>query len=324
MIAARGPTFNRFHDAGFPRRKRQDTGGGVRYGCPMQPTGPLRLALPFRPPYDWTGLLAFLARRTLAGVETVGGSGYARTMRSGGATGWVSVMRPDDADCLVVSVSAALVPHVDDVRTRLARLFDVDTDPQAVLGRLGHLAASNPGVRLPGAIDGFEIAVRGVLGQQVTVKAAHTVAGRFARAFGSPLAAEAPDGLETVFPRPSDVADRDVGEIAALGIVRSRAGAILGLAEAMARGTLRLEPGEDVPTQMAQLRAIRGIGEWTAQYLAMRALRWTDAFPHTDYGVRKALGTSSDREVLARSEAWRPWRAYAVMHLWRSLADAPA
>ena len=280
--------------------------------------------LPYRPPYDWGGLLAFLSKRTIAGVEAVADGRYARTLRlaTGGrtATGWVAVTQNAAADSLDVSLSPSLASAIAPVRERLARLFDVDLDGAAVAAHLGDLAAGAPGLRLPGTVDGFELAVRGVLGQQVTVQAAHTIAGRFARAFGRTLGAEAPAGLDTVFPAPADIAARDVSEIASLGIVRVRAGAILALAQALADGSLRLEPGQDVAAQLTRLRTIPGIGEWTAQYLAMRALRWPDAFPHTDYGVRKALGTTADREVLARAEPWRPWRAYAVMHLWRSLS----
>jgi AraC family transcriptional regulator, regulatory protein of adaptative response / DNA-3-methyladenine glycosylase II len=160
--------------------------------------------------------------------------------------------------------------------------------------------------------------VRAVLGQQITVRAATTLAGRFADAFGdaavTPYAA-----LQRVFPSAQVVAERSVDAIASLGIIATRARTIRALAQAIAAGQLKLDPSADVDVTLAALRQIPGIGEWTAQYIAMRALAWPDAFPHTDYGVMKAMQESSAKRVLARAEAWRPWRAYAVMHLWHSL-----
>jgi AraC family transcriptional regulator of adaptative response / DNA-3-methyladenine glycosylase II len=237
-------------------------------------------------------------------------------------TGWIRVAPDDGAHALRVTVSDTLLPAAPAVLRRVRRLFDLEADPAEIAARLGALAASSPGLRLPGAFDPFEMAVRAILGQQITVKAARTLAGRFAQAFGMPL--DAPDAaLRTLFPSAATVADASIDAIASLGIVSARAQAIRALARAVCDGTLSLEPTADVSAQLDRLRALPGIGEWTAQYLAMRALGWPDAFPHTDYGVRKALGTTSDREVLAQAEAWRPWRAYAVMHLWRSLAETP-
>jgi AraC family transcriptional regulator, regulatory protein of adaptative response / DNA-3-methyladenine glycosylase II len=157
-----------------------------------------------------------------------------------------------------------------------------------------------------------------VLGQQITVRAARTLAGRFATAFGDPV--ETPSAaLHHVFPAATRVATLAQPEISALGIVSARANAILALARSLSDGALRLEPGADVALTLDALRALPGIGEWTAQYIAMRALSWPDAFPHTDYGVLKALGTKNPREALERAAQWQPWRGYAVMHLWHSL-----
>lgn len=277
--------------------------------------------LPVRAPYDFDALLGFLAARTIDGVEVVADGRYARAVRSvqGDIThaGWIEVTRADGG--LRLSASAGLADALPDVVVRTQRLFDTEADPAVVAAALGPLAVAAPGLRRPGAFDGFELAVRAVLGQQITVKAARTLAGRFARAFGAPVATTV-DGLDALFPTPARVAKLDVPAIASLGVIRSRATAILAIASAIAAGDLVLDPSADVPTQLDRLRALPGIGEWTAQYIAMRALRWDDAFPHSDYGVKKALGTTADRQTLAAAEAWRPWRAYAVMHLWRSLA----
>jgi AraC family transcriptional regulator of adaptative response / DNA-3-methyladenine glycosylase II len=171
---------------------------------------------------------------------------------------------------------------------------------------------------VPGAFDGFEMAVRAILGQQVTVAAATTVAGRFAAAFGDAIATPFAS-LTTLFPTAARVADLPPSRIARLGMPGARARTVVALARAVDGGRLVLAPNADVEATLDALRALPGIGDWTAQYIAMRALSWPDAFPHTDLGVMKALGETGARRVLAAGEAWRPWRAYAVMHLWQSL-----
>ena len=174
-------------------------------------------------------------------------------------------------------------------------------------------------MRVPGAFDGFEIALRAILGQQVSVAAARTLAGRFAEAFGEPI--ETPfDSLNRVFPPAGRIAALPYRKMARLGMPAARARTIAALAAACERGELDLAPGADVEATLARLRALPGVGEWTAQYVALRALAWPDAFPHTDYGVMKAMKSTDPKRVLAAAEAWRPWRAYAVMHLWQSLA----
>lgn len=288
----------------------------------QEPGDALAFQLGFRPPLDWTALLAFLERRAIAGVEQIDGSVYRRTVqieRTGGqAGGWVAVGLARRTAHLEVRVSASLVGSLPSVFARIKRQFDLGCDPEEVSSALGVLAAGRPGLRVPGAFDGFEIAVRAVLGQQVTVKAARTLAGRFATAFGEPCATPF-DGLNRLFPDPDRVAALQVPDIAALGVVSARANAIRSLAGAMASGALRLDPGVEPEATLERLRRLPGVGEWTAQYVAMRALAWPDAFPHSDHGVLKALGETDPRRALQRAAAWRPWRAYAVMHLWRSL-----
>jgi AraC family transcriptional regulator of adaptative response / DNA-3-methyladenine glycosylase II len=275
--------------------------------------------LSYRPPYDWKSLVAFLGARTIAGVESVDQSSYRRIVRIAqkGQThnGWIEV-RPDPRkNTMRVIASASLVKAIQPLLSRVKCLFDLSSNPAQIGERLGELANSRPGLRVPGAFDGFEIAIRAVLGQQVSVAAARTLAGRFAAAFGT--AVESPfESLSTAFPGPERIANLDAEEIVRLGILRSRAEAIMELAKAVADGVIALTPGADVDETSRKLSTLPGIGEWTAQYIAMRALAWPDAFPHTDLGVRRAMGMKKPKEVLAAAEAWRPWRAYAVMHLW--------
>jgi AraC family transcriptional regulator, regulatory protein of adaptative response / DNA-3-methyladenine glycosylase II len=282
----------------------------------------LYFELGFRPPLDWPALLGFLGKRAIDGVEDVSDGCYRRTVAIAaggrGLRGWLSVTCAPDKPVLKVALSASLAGAIPMLLARVKRVFDLACDPRRVGDVLGVLGAGRPGLRLPGAFDGFELAVRAVLGQQITVRAARTLAGRFATAFGDPV--ETPSAaLHHVFPAATRVATLAQPEISALGIVSARANAILALARSLSDGALRLEPGADVALTLDALRALPGIGEWTAQYIAMRALSWPDAFPHTDYGVLKALGTKNPREALERAAQWQPWRGYAVMHLWHSL-----
>ena len=286
------------------------------------PAGLLTFELAYRPPLDWEGMLSFLAARAIPGVEAVAGRRYQRTVcvaaRGSIHRGWITVAAVAGKPTLRLDMSASLAKAVPPVLAGIKRLFDLGCDPTDIASHLGELAATNPGMRVPGAFDGFEMAVRAILGQQITVKAATTLAGRFAAALGDPI--ETPHAsLTRVFPAAATVARARVGDLAALGIVRTRAEAVRNLARAVSDGSLRLDPGADVEPTLEKLMAIPGIGPWTAQYLAMRALGWPDAFPDGDAGVMKALRTKSAKRALEISARWRPWRAYAVMHLWRSL-----
>uniref|UniRef100_I2Q7A1 DNA-3-methyladenine glycosylase II n=1 Tax=Desulfovibrio sp. U5L TaxID=596152 RepID=I2Q7A1_9BACT len=282
------------------------------------------LTLGYRPPYDWDGLLGFLALRRIGGVETTEGGVYRRTLAIGRNgvvhAGWLAVAHAPEKNAVRVTVAAGLLPVLPAVLTRVSHLFDLCCDPAAIAAGLAGLADGHEGLRLPGAADGFEVAVRAILGQQVTVAGARTLARRFAAAFGDPVGTPFAD-LTTVFPGPARVAGLTVEAIASLGIIAARARAIIGLARAMAEGGLVLSPAADVAATRAALLALPGIGAWTAEYIAMRALAWPDAFPHTDFGVKKALGETDPKRVLERAVGWRPWRAYAVMHLWRSLSE---
>jgi AraC family transcriptional regulator of adaptative response / DNA-3-methyladenine glycosylase II len=219
-------------------------------------------------------------------------------------------------------VSATLAGVLPAVLARAKHLFDLACHPDDVAACLGPLAAAHPGLRLPGAFDGFEIAVRAILGQQVTVKAAAVIAGRFVAKFGEPI--ETPHAeLTHLFPSPARIAALESSEVAATGIIATRARAIVALARELAAGRLHLDPSAEIEAALAALEAIPGIGPWTAHYIAMRALAWPDAFPHPDVAVLKAMKETNARGAAKLAERWRPWRAYAVLHLWKSLETRP-
>ncbi len=278
------------------------------------------LELSYRPPLDWQGLLGFMSARCTRGVEVVEGPRYARTASVRGSSGWIAVQPSHLPNRLRLEVSASLSRAIPILLSRARRVFDLDAEPCGILEALGSLAEGRPGLRVPGAFDGFETAVRAILGQQVSVAGATTLAARFAEAFGEPI--ETPfAGLERLAPTACAVAGLAPEQVAAIGMPLARARTIVGLARAVDEGQLLLRPGSDPEKAAAVLRAMPGIGEWTTQYVLMRCLAWPDAFPHGDLGVRHALGTDDPKAILAIAEAWRPWRAYAAMHLWRSLEE---
>jgi AraC family transcriptional regulator, regulatory protein of adaptative response / DNA-3-methyladenine glycosylase II len=289
-------------------------------------TTALTLRLRYRAPFDADGLLGFLGARAVPGVEANGGGVYRRVLDLPHGPGIVALSCTDDhVRCeLQLTDLRDLAAAVQ----RCRRLLDLDADPVAVgeaLGAdplLGALVADTPGRRVPGAVDGAELAVRAVLGQQVSVAGARTLAGRLSAALGEPL--PQPDGeLTHAFPRAEAIAAAGPD---ALPLPRSRARALAGLCAAIADGSLALDPGADRAEARSRLLALHGIGPWTAEYVAMRALSDPDAFPTTDLGVRRALEQLSHAgdpaAAAALAERWRPWRAYAVQHLWASLAAA--
>ena len=300
------------------RTRYRMTPAQLRRNAPVRAPGDrLSFELAYRPPYDWDAMLAFLAKRAIAGVEAVAKNAYGRSVRIGAHRGWLVVEPSLRRSALRATVSASLAGAIPQVLARVKHLFDLACHPDEIAAVLGPLAEGHPGLRLPGAFDGFEMAVRAILGQQVTVAAASTIAGRLARAFGEPI--ETPHaGIDVVFPDAEAIAELDPAEVAAQGIIASRARAIVALARAAHAGEVRLEPMAPVQDTIAALEALPGIGPWTAQYVAMRALAWPDAFPHPDVAVLKAMKQPAAL-ALESSEAWRPWRSYAVLHLWKSL-----
>jgi AraC family transcriptional regulator of adaptative response / DNA-3-methyladenine glycosylase II len=269
-------------------------------------------------------LLGFFAQRALAGVEQVdvAAGTLARTLRLGSATGWVACRFDDAGHRVQVRVADSLAPQLPRVIARVRAWLDLDADPAAVHAVLGADFPHGAGLRVPGALDGFELAVRAVLGQQVSVAAARTLAQRLVLAFGTPLA-EPPRDLPALthdFPTPEALAAASGDALGRLGIVRQRQAALQALARAVAEGRLALHAGADVAATLAALEALPGIGQWTAQYIALRALRWPDAFVAGDVALHKALGlprgAAGSRAALALAERWRPWRGYAVLRAW--------
>jgi AraC family transcriptional regulator of adaptative response / DNA-3-methyladenine glycosylase II len=308
------------------RSRYRTTPSQVRRSRGAAPAGEtLRLRLAYRPPLAWAELLRFLAGRAIDGVERVEGASYSRTAAIGEHRGWLKVGPAGASDALDVEFTAALAPAIAPLLARLRHLFDLNARPDAIaahLGgdaRIGPAVSRLPGLRVPGAFDGFEAAWRAVLGQRISVRAATTLARRLAAEFGEPIATPDP-ALDRLTPSPARLAEAGPEALTRLGVIRGRALAIRALARAVADGRLRLEPGTDPEAAIERLKEIPGIGEWTAQVVALRALGWPDAFPHGDLGLLRGLGEPSAARVRALAEAWRPWRAYAVMYVWNGLS----
>ena len=319
-------SVRRFNDAFSGRYRRTPT--SVRNASngllrTMTTDDSFTLQLSYRPPFDWTGVLRFLRARALKGVECVNEGGYARTVRISDHTGWIAVRHLEAKRALLVELTHSLMPVLPVLLGRLRNIFDLSARPDIISAhlmrdpRIAETVAQTPGMRVPGAFDGFELAVRAILGQQVTVKAATTLAGRFANAFGDEIATPH-DGLTHLAPTAICIAGRCVDDVASLGVVRSRARSIIALADEVASGRLVLDAGVDPESTIRQLIALPGIGKWTAHYIAMRALRWPDAFPREDLVLRKNLGGITAAAADDLSQTWRPWRSYAVLHLWNS------
>lgn len=289
--------------------------------------------LPYHPPLDWSTLLHYLAARTAAGVERVSDGGYERVVRHGHALALIDVRDAGDGGLTlrVRSDPSVLEALCADAAARVRGLFDLDAEPAAIGARLAcdPRLGARPGLRVPGAWDGFELAVRAVLGQQVSVRAATTFAARLMQLCGEPLppadeVAEAARalGLTHTYPTPQRLAAADLSSV---GLTRARQETLRRLAAAVAEGTLRLTRGGDIAATVARLCELPGVGAWTAQYIALRALRDPDALPVEDLGLRRALARDgrplSARELHRQGEAWRPWRGYAAMALWMGAAQ---
>jgi AraC family transcriptional regulator, regulatory protein of adaptative response / DNA-3-methyladenine glycosylase II len=290
--------------------------------------GGVAIRLPYRPPFDWPVLLGFLGPRAIPGVEMVEGECYRRTIALDRRHGVVEV-RPRDGS-LEAIIRFPVADALGVIAERLTRQFDLMADVAAIDAHLGRdpllapLVAARPGLRVPGTWEPFELAVRAILGQQISVAAATMLAGRVAACYGTPLRLEdgkPSPGLSYVFPAPADLTGADPGILRVPG---ARAAAIAGLAAALVREPDLLAPGQSLGDSVARLCHLAGIGPWTAHYVAMRALRAPDAFPAGDLGLRKAAATPDGvptlKKLEARAESWRPWRAYAAIHLWFSLA----
>ena len=295
----------------------------------------LALRLSYRPPYDFAAMLDFLRTRALPGVERVDADAYARVIAplgDGEAPGWLRVWRwPGDEHALKLEVHGAPPSRLLEIVGRVRRMFDLDAEPRTIADalsvhpRLRALLRQRPGLRLPSGWDGFEIAVRAIIGQQVSVAAARTVAARIAQRFGQPLALPGADALTHLFPSAEAIADAD---LAGIGLTGARAQTLRTVARAVLEGAVDFRSEATLEDFVARWTALPGIGPWTAQYIAMRALGHPDAFPAEDLVLQRALpgdgSRLSARALLAQADAWRPWRAYSVIHLWRDSVQAVA
>jgi AraC family transcriptional regulator of adaptative response / DNA-3-methyladenine glycosylase II len=323
--------------AGFRSLRRFNALFRERQGCDPtswrrakgmgQDASEIQLRLSYRPPLAWEALMDYFRSRLVPGVEEIVGTEYRRTLQLGGAVGWMRVYPDKNLPVLNVAVSQSLSRSLGAVQTRARRMFDLDAQPTAIAEVLGSdpllapVIQKFPGLRVGGAWDVFELAVRAVLGQQITVVAATTLSGRLTHLLGKPIATPFPN-LHHLAVTAETLAQAPVDDLCRLGLVRARAAALVDLAKWALEDGLTFAPGTDHEDAVARLIERPGLGPWTAHYIAMRALRYPDAFPAADLGLRKAVGggvLASTKETALRAEAWKPWRAYAAITLWKSL-----
>ncbi|KAB0643175.1 bifunctional transcriptional activator/DNA repair enzyme AdaA [Burkholderia latens] len=299
----------------------------LRKGAGASAGGDMTFPLPYRPPFAWAELMRFLAQRQIDGVERVDAHGYARAValpngqRNGHVAGWLSVTHVPQRFALAVTVSPALTPVVPAVLARVRRLFDLDSRPDVIDAHLGELARGLPGLRVPGAFDGLEIAIRAIAGEHLAATPAAAVLARIAERFGTPVPADhGPRGLTHALPSADTLAGVPPAALEAVGVARDAAHAIVSLARAVADGTLALEPMAPLDATLAALRALPGFDEREVQYVAMRAMAWPNAFPADDaWFARRAANAENARIASSAPHAarWAPWRAYAALHVWR-------
>ena len=288
----------------------------------------MRLRLDYQPPYDWPAMLGFFAMRAISGLETVDDGVYSRNISLHGGRGSFSV-RAGAGDGLELALCQVPIARVPDIRARVRRMFDLDVDLLPIHRHLAtdpllaRLLGAYPGVRVPGAWDGLELAIRAVLGQQISVVAAIKLAGKLVERHGARLESPVP-GLSHRFPEAAELAQAD---LATLGMPRSRGRTLSGVAQALLDNPRIFDPGPDLRASVTPLLALWGVGEWTAQYIALRQMRHADAFPVADVGLLNALSALEGRpvtavELLARAEPWRPYRGYGAQLLWTFLSRA--
>ncbi|MEM7151886.1 MAG: AlkA N-terminal domain-containing protein [Myxococcota bacterium] len=303
------------------RRRFDRAPSSVRRGTsPPNDEHGITVRLAARAPFDAMPILAFVAARAIPGVERVDGQEYRRVTAAGDNVGWMSVRPRADAPGVTVSLSLSLAPSLPQVIARVRSLFDLDARPELIDRhleadpRLRARVRQRPGLRVPGAYDGFELAMRAVLGQQVSVAAATTMSGRLAARFGDAQPQLGPTAVR--FPSAARLARATQSEVASIGLPTRRAQTLLAVAKAVHEGTLELSPAAELEPTLETLLALPGIGPWTAHYIAMRALEWPDALPASDLVLRRALEVSTARQVERCAAPWSPWRAYACMQLW--------
>lgn len=275
----------------------------------------------YRSPMAWQDLLLFLQIRAIAGVEWTDGTIYRRTVKIGKHIGWLEASLCTDKKAILAKISISLAPVMTEVIAGLKRLFDLYAEPKQISKHLGTLAKAKPGLRVPGAFNFFEVCIRAILGQQVSVKAASTLATRLAHKYGETI--DTPfNELNLLSPEPSVIESAKIKDMIALGITKNRATTIQCIAKVFANNTDFFDSADSRKKIISKLHTIRGVGKWTLQYISMRILADPNAFPHTDLGILKALNVTSPKTALMKAEKWQPWRAYAAMHLWKSLEKA--
>jgi len=301
-----------------------------REGTSRSSDGGTVVRLGYRPPYDVGAMLSFLETRRIHDVEfastTPDDLRTGRTLRleSGGkiVNGWLMASFDPAQHQVLLRVSDSLRSVLPTVIMKLRAALDLDANPQTINAVLHDSFPDGDGLRVPGTMDGYELAVRAVLGQQITVAAARTLAQRIVDRFGEPIETPYPE-LTRLFPAPAILAQAEGDALGQLGIVKQRQAAIVGIARAVAEKRVTLHGGADIPATIAALKKLPGIGDWTAQYIAMRALRWPDAFPAGDIALHKALRVQEEknpaRAAEAASQIWKPWRSYAVIRAWSTL-----
>ncbi|WP_201697860.1 DNA-3-methyladenine glycosylase 2 family protein [Paraburkholderia hiiakae] len=277
--------------------------------------------LVYRPPFCWSGILAFLARRQIAGVEHIGDEIYTRTLalshHGREIHGWISARHTPKRYALEVTLPMSLMPAVGQLLPRVRRLFDLDARPDLIDPHLGDLAAGSPGIRVPGAMDGFEIAVCALAGPSLHSSSTQSILSRIAERFGTQVSA--PQALTRIFPSAATLARAPACALEDTGMTRKRADAIVALASEVSSGRMRLEPAAPLEDTLRALRSIQGVSEWAVQYIAMRALAWPNAFPPCDLTLKKQLGYASASALGRHAQQWEPWRAYATLHMWSQL-----
>ena len=328
-------SVRRFNDAFRNTYKRAPRELRARRRTKIANVDVLSVRLPWRRPYDWSGIANFLDGRATPGVELVADGRYLRTVSINGEAGIIECSADAAGECVRLNLHGVATQGLFLLVQKVREIFDLDapmadiTDVLGVDSQLADLLRTSPGIRVPGAWDGFELTVRAILGQQVSVKAATTMAGRIAKRYGEPMAMPDTVGevsgeakLDRLFPTPEKLVRARFNDI---GLVNSRAETIRRVSRAVCDGSIVFDNDQDPAEFRASLTAIKGIGDWTAQYVAMRGLKYPDAFPAADLGLLKAVGESGPTGVKilrARAEAWRPWRSYAALLLWGSLSNS--
>ena len=335
-LASGFKSLRRFNDAFKERYRLTPTDLRKQMSREKRECTDIKLSLGYRPPYLWDEILRFLEQRTIPGVDIVKNGAYYRTVSVQAAKGtfirgWVAVSNNPKKNVLEVILGESLLPVLPQVLSRIKSMFDLYCDPEAVSETLQPMnelkkGVFTKGIRLPGCFDAFEMSVRAILGQQITVKTASTLAGRLVTVFGEPLNTPVEE-LTHTFPSAERIArlEGPIGDhLGTLGVIHNRAEAIQSLAQAIVRNEIDFDRCIDPAEETRKLQTIKGIGSWTANYIAMRTMAWPDVFLETDVGIKHALQGRGPKELRALSEQWRPWRSYATVSLWDSLEHQEA